>query len=107
LAVPQTSDQINLTKASNGQTLANLVLFEPALWNVLDAIESCLFGENSFADGNLVVEDNVLIHGLEADNLSSFQEGIGVMHVEQVIVNFFVENVWQVLVLYSRRHLYF
>ena len=107
MAVPQTSDQINLTKASNGQTLANLVLFEPALWYVLDAIESCLFGENSFADGNLVVEDNVLIHGLEADNLSSFQEGIGVMHVEQVLVNFFVENVWQVLVLYSRRHLYF
>lgn len=55
----------------------------------------------------MVVEDNVLIHGLETDNLSSSQEGIGVMHVEQVLVNFFVENVWEVLVLDSRWHLYF
>jgi hypothetical protein len=51
----------------------------------------------------LVVKDGVLIHWFEGDYLSRFEEGIWVMHVEEVLVDFFVEDVRQVFVLYSGR----
>lgn len=103
LPVTQASDQVHFAETSNGKTFADLILFESAFRHVLDAIEGGFFGEDAFTDGDLVVKDGVLIHRFEGDHLSRFEEGIWVMHVEEVLVDFFVENVRQVFVLDSGR----
>lgn len=103
LSVTQASHQVHFTEASNGKALADLILFESAFRYVLDAVEGGFFGEDAFTDGDLVVKNGVLIHRFEGDDLSRFEEGIWVMHVEEVLVDFFVEDVRQVFVLYSSR----
>jgi hypothetical protein len=101
LSVAQAADEVHFAEPSDGEALADLVLFESAFRHVLDAVEGGFFGEDAFADGDLVVEDGVLVHGFEGDDLGGFEEGVGVVHVEEVLVDFFVEDVRQVFVLDS------
>ncbi len=71
LSVPEWSNKIDLTKPSNGKTLANLILFESTLLNKLNTVKSGLFGEYAFANRYLVVEYEILVHGLKGNNLCS------------------------------------
>ena len=62
LPVPETSDQVYFAESTDGQALADLVLIEPALSDVLEAVEGGFLGKDSLAQSDLIVQDDVLVH---------------------------------------------
>ena len=93
LPVPKTPDQIDLAEASDGQTLANFVSFESSLSHVLETVEGGFPAEDTLSYGNLVVEQDILVDGFEANHLSSFEERVGIAHIEQVAIDFLVKYI--------------
>lgn len=93
LSIPKASDQVDLAESSNGQTLANFILFEPTISHVFQAVKGCLFGEYALPDGDLIVKEQVLVDGLKTNDLCSFEEWVVIPHIEEVAVDFLMENV--------------
>lgn len=71
LTISKRSNKINLTKAPNGKAFTNLILLESTFLYKLNTIKSSLFGEYSFADRDLIVEYEILIHRLKCNDLCS------------------------------------
>jgi hypothetical protein len=93
LAIAETAHEVDLAEAPNGQTFADFVFFEPSLSQIFQAVERGLLSQHALADRNLVVEQDIVVGGFEAHDLSSFEDRVAVAHVEKVAVYFLMENV--------------
>lgn len=93
LSISETANEVDFAKAPDGEALAYFVSFEPALGEVLQAVEGGLAGEESLSDGDLVVEEDVLVDGFEAYDLPCFEERVGIPHIQQISVDLLVEDV--------------
>lgn len=55
LPIAETPHQVDLAETSNRQTLANLILFEPSIGDILKAVEGGFLGEDALSDRDLIV----------------------------------------------------
>ncbi len=73
LSITQASNQINFAEPTDGQTLADLVLFKSSLSYVLYTVEGSFLCQNSLANRNLVIQYQILIHRLKTNDLGCFK----------------------------------
>lgn len=96
LAVGQTAYQIHLAKPSDGQAFEDLVLLKCSLFLVPQTLEIDCPVQNSVPKRDAVVEQDVPINRLEANDLGGFESGFGFALGALEVVQLLVEQVLQV-----------